>query len=87
MLAVCGAAVCALHRERIGALSLLDYPELQHGQVMALGEREEAILRTMLPVHRVADTSPSVAETPAKACAKGARGRREETRDPLIEDI
>ena len=56
MLGACGAAVCALHRERIGALSLDDYPELAvEGSFLRAGAREEELLRTMLPLHRVAE--------------------------------
>ena len=54
MIGACGAAVCGLHRERIGALSLADY-ELPEGGVRRCGPREEALLRSMLPSHRVAE--------------------------------
>jgi|TARA_B110000196_G_scaffold27702_1_gene20853 16S rRNA U516 pseudouridylate synthase RsuA-like enzyme len=37
MLGACGAAVAALHRERIGGLLLADYPELAvEGSVLIL---------------------------------------------------
>ena len=57
MLGACGGAVCALHRERIGGLSLHDYPELNEGQVLVAGEGEEAILRSMLPANRAVASS------------------------------
>jgi 16S rRNA pseudouridine516 synthase len=54
MLGVCGAAVCGLHRERIGAITLEDYPELREGMMTMLGDREDEALLAMLPSCRVA---------------------------------
>ena len=54
MLGACGAAVCALHRERIGGLSLCNYPELREGQLLLMADCELEILRSMLPAQRVA---------------------------------
>ena len=52
MLAVCGGAVAALHRERIGGLLLADYPALaEEGSVLLATAREEAIVRGTPPPH------------------------------------
>ena len=46
MLGACGAAVAALHRERIGGLLLADYPELaEEGSVLLASAREEELVR------------------------------------------
>ena len=43
-----------MHRERIGGLSLRDFPALaEAGGCLLASEREEALVRAMLPVHRV----------------------------------
>lgn len=60
MVGACGGYVQSLHRERIGAISLSAYPELREGSVMRAGPSEEALLRSMLPAHRVADSGPPV---------------------------
>ena len=55
MLGACGAHVCALHRERIGGLSLADCePPLAEGAVRALTEKERAILAADLAIGRQA---------------------------------
>tara|TARA_B100000768_G_scaffold93018_1_gene86978 strand:- start:390 stop:560 length:171 start_codon:yes stop_codon:yes gene_type:complete len=52
MLGACGAAVAALHRERIGGLLLADYPELaEEGSVLLASAREEELVRGTLPSH------------------------------------
>ena len=51
MLGACGAAVAALHRERIGGLLLSDYPELaEEGSVLLASAREEELVRGTLPL-------------------------------------
>lgn len=52
MLGACGAAVVALHRESVGAISLSEL-NLAEGAVMEAGPREIELLRTMVPVQRV----------------------------------
>ena len=72
MLGACGAAVCGLHRERFGGLSLRDYPALREGQLMPMTERELDILRSMLPTHRVAES-----DSGGREGAPRARGQAE----------
>ena len=50
----------ALHRERVGPLSLTDFPALaEAGSVLRADASVEAQLRDMLPRHRVAEHTSS----------------------------
>ena len=70
MLGACGAYVEALHRERIGAISLANYPGLTEGGVLLAGAHEHDLLRSMLPAHRVADIGSSSSRSRPSAASR-----------------